>query len=114
MSQHIFFPFHEPSRCKVRVQIGWDRPLQVYYMVVMKADLDNLPPDDEGVVYSNLYDEGAPSQLADFKAIAERLEITVPDVIWRNAYADAERQVCNRVVYYDLAGGEVPADQIDD
>jgi hypothetical protein len=110
VSQHIFFPFHNQSQCKVRVQIGWDRPLQVYYMVVMKADLESLPDDDEGVIYSNLYDTDNPTEIAQFRAIAERLGLAVPDVIWRNAYADSERNIVNRTVFYDLAGNEVAED----
>lgn len=111
MSQHIFSTFHVQTQCRVRVQIGWDRPLQGFYMVVMKADTEKLAADDEGVVYSNLFDVGHPAELAHFRRVAELLEIRVPDVIWRNAYADSERNVVNHIAFYDAAGNVLPAEQ---
>jgi hypothetical protein len=112
MSQHIFSMFHVPSQCKVRVQIGWDRPMQTFYMVVEKFDIDSLPDDDEGLVYSNLDDDGHPThEIGYFREVAKQHEIRVPDVIWRNAYADSERNVGNKTVFYDCSGNVLPDEQ---
>ena len=111
MSQHIFTTLHVQTQCRVRVQIGWDRPMQGFYMVVMKAATEKLVDDDEGVVYSNLYDVGHPEELTYFRRVADELEIRVPEVIWRNAYADSERNVVNHISFYDAAGNVLPAEQ---
>lgn len=111
MSQHIFTTFHIQTQCRVQVQIGWDRPLQGFYMVVLKADTENLDDGDEGIVYSNLYDIGHPEELTHFRRVAEQLDIRVPEVIWRNAYADSERNVVNHIAFYDAAGNVLPAEQ---
>jgi hypothetical protein len=111
LSQHIFTTFHVQTQCRVRVQIGWDRPLKGFYMVVLKADTEKLADDDEGVVYSNLYDVGHPEELTHFRRVAEQLDIRVPEVIWRNAYADSERNVVNHIAFYDAAGNVLPTEQ---
>ncbi|MGE8065216.1 hypothetical protein [Pseudomonas sp. NPDC089569] len=111
MSQHIFSTFHTQTQCRVRIQIGWDRPMKGFYMVVLKADTEKLADDDEGVVYSNLYDVGHPKELSYFRRVAEKLEIQIPEVIWRNAYADGERNVVNHTAFYDAAGNVLTGEQ---
>lgn len=103
MSQHFVKFFHTQSSCLVRVQLGWDRPLQGFYMVVDK-EREGIDDGDESIVYSNLDDVGHPSDLAHFKVIASQLSLQVPDVMWRAAYLDSQHNAVNKQVFYSLAG----------
>lgn len=104
MSQHYLKVYHAQSSCSVRVQLGWDRPLQGFYMVVVKDGEEGLDVFDEGIVYSNLDDVGHPPDLAHFKAIASKLSLQIPDVMWRAAYLDSQHNSINKQVFYNLDG----------
>lgn len=103
MSQHYLKFFHEPSACEVRVQLGWDRPLRGFYMVALK-DQEDLPDDDDEVVYSNLNDVGHPSTLSHFRDVSEQLGFPIPDSMWRAAYNDSQLNIVNKQSYYDVSG----------
>ncbi|OEC65671.1 hypothetical protein A7D21_32845 [Pseudomonas sp. AP19] len=107
MSQHFVKLYHAQSNCLVRVQLGWDRPLQGFYMVVEKDSVEGLDDCDEGIVYSNLDDVGHPSDLAHFKEIASKLSVQIPDVMWRAAYLDSQHNAVNKQVFYSLDGDVV-------
>lgn len=107
MSQHSLKFYHEPTACVVRVQLGWDKPLQGFYMVALKEDQEDLADDDEGVVYSNLYDVGHPSCQSHFRDIAKSLGFPVPEAMWRGAYSDSQYNVSNQHAFYDLSGNLV-------
>ncbi|MBM5458535.1 hypothetical protein H8F21_13280 [Pseudomonas sp. P66] len=104
MSQHYLKFFHERSGCDVRVQLGWDRPLQGFYMVALKENQDALPDGDDGVVYSNLYDVGHTADLTHYKEVSKQLDFPIPDVMWRAAYLDFQHNAVNKQVFYDLEG----------
>lgn len=108
MSQHFLKFFHERSGCDVRIQLGWDRPLQGFYLVALKEDQDSLPDDDDGVVYSNLNDVGHPKDLSIFKRVSNQLGFPIPDVMWRAAYLDSQHNAVNKQVFY-AADGRVVA-----
>ena len=109
MSQHYIRFHHAPSNCEVCVQLGWDKPLQGFYMVALKLDMPELDDNDEGIVYSNLLDVGHPDTLQPFRDVSDRLAFPIPEVMWRNAYQDSQLSVVNKKFFYDLSGNQVPA-----
>jgi hypothetical protein len=45
----------------VMVAVGWDNPVQGYFMTIEPIDADNPDADEEtGLIYSNLSDEAIP------------------------------------------------------
>lgn len=53
MSQH-FLQTSLPDGRPVKIQTGWDRPLQGYYLVVERLDASEDADDDEIYLFSNL------------------------------------------------------------
>lgn len=53
MSQH-FLRTLLPDGRPVKIQTGWDRPLQGYYLVVERLDASEDADDDEIYLFSNL------------------------------------------------------------
>lgn len=104
MSQHFLKFFHAPTGCVVRVQHGWDRPLQGFYLVVQKDDQTALPDDDEGILYSNLFCVGHPPDQGYYREVAKQLGLPIPEEIWRAAYLDSQHNVVNKQAFYNAAG----------
>jgi hypothetical protein len=114
MSQHIF-----STQCNgkpVVVLMGWDRPLQGFFLVVEEdnesdAD-DHADESDEsdGYVYSNMEDPdlipwmGLPPTIDPFLAKLQDLGITIPARMVAEIQADAMANVGNRYVTYDESG----------
>lgn len=104
MSQHIARLECEKVGGHARVQLGWDKPLAEYYLVVF-AEEDAQCDNEDGIVYSNLDDPRSRGQELDyFKAIASNLGCEVPDAMWRAAYQDREVNAVNKIVFYSPAG----------
>ena len=104
MSQHIAQLECEKVGGHVRVQLGWDKPLAEFYLVVI-AESDAQCDNEEGIVYSNLDDLHSRGQELDyFKAIASNLGFEVPDAMWRAAYQDREVNAVNKTVFYSPDG----------
>lgn len=70
----------------VVIAIGWDNPLQGYFMTVEPAD-ENLQHEDineeSGMIYSNLDDERLsfprlPKQLDHFRTVLREMKIETP------------------------------------
>lgn len=105
MSQHHIRLNSLQADGLVRIQLGWDKPLAHFYMVVFAEE--GTPCDDpEGMIYSNLFDE-ASDQVQDlgyFKAVAHQLGCEIPETIWRAVYQDSEFNAVNKIVYYSAAG----------
>ncbi|MBK3919990.1 MULTISPECIES: hypothetical protein [Stutzerimonas] len=107
MSQH-----HVRLECKkaggpVCVQLGWDKPMAEFYLVVFTDPGDDKSKDEE-LVYSNLNDPRAAGQGLDyFKMIAKDLGCELPDSMWAAAYQDREFNVVNKVVFYSPAGNVI-------
>jgi len=106
MSQHIITLECRESGEQVRIQLGWDKPMSEFYMVVFVAPPEGQEPDDTNIVYSSLDDRRADGQqdLGYFKAVAVQLGCAVPDTLWRAAYQDREFNVVNKVHYYTPTG----------
>jgi hypothetical protein len=84
--------------------MGWDRPLQGFFLVVIT---DN---DDEGLIYSNLDDPeliycgGLPSELEYFRNVLVSLDIAVPARMLTEIESDGEVNCGNRSVVYRSDG----------
>ncbi len=85
MSQHFFNTVCES--CPVRVSMGWDRPLQYYFLTVQvlhaeeRAEGEDNAVGSEGFLYANLDDPSVPDvehQLLYFQRQLALLSIEVP------------------------------------
>lgn len=71
MSQHYFYTKHENEESKITM--GWDRPLQGYFMVIEK----NSDKDDP--FWSNLdYEKSHSKELDDFLSKLDQFKIKIP------------------------------------
>lgn len=94
MSQHILSTTTSRGR-KVTVTLGYDRPLNYVFCTVM---------DTNGwVIYSNLNDENAGTDLQDveyFEPVLRKLGIDAPEAMFDQVRADQALRVGNRVEHY--------------
>lgn len=98
MSSHIYRTLHRGR--PVRIQAGWDRPLQHYYLVVELVEPTEA--DGEGYLYSNLDDAAAWGccEFAYFEQQLERLGLRVPAALLTGVRSDRQHDVSNREVWY--------------
>ena len=97
MSQHKFHTQHNGK--PVIVQIGYDRPLGHYHMVVYEPGM----PDDP--VYSNLdQDDAFDLTLDDFRTALANLRVAVPESMFEQTELDAANRVGNRYVTHQADG----------
>ncbi|WP_321967031.1 hypothetical protein [Burkholderia cepacia] len=84
----------------MRIQAGWDRPLQHYYLVVELVEPTEA--DGEGYLYSNLDDAAAwgCGDFAYFERVLQGLGIRVPTALLAGVRSDREDNVSNREVWY--------------
>ncbi|RBB97328.1 hypothetical protein C3E97_028115 [Pseudomonas sp. MWU12-2115] len=108
MSQHIVRLEREGGRGQVRVQLGWDKPMSDFYLVVFEEPPEGQEFDEDRIVYSNLDDPNSiGKELGYFKTVAIKLGCEVPDLMWRAAYQDRDFNVVNKTVFYSQAGNIV-------
>ena len=122
MSQHRFDTKTSKGR-EVEVTIGYDRPLNGFFLVVSAAGFDtagtaNLNDSDEEddgddgdlFIYSNLGDVdlieqgGLTLDLDYFKSRLDLLGIGLPTAIEHELQEDRRQRVGNRYCLYDAAG----------
>ena len=112
MSQHRF-ETHIRTGQKVEVTIGYDRPLNGFFLVVTDLSQDQNADDgaeEDVFVYSNLDDVdlsalgGLTLDLDYFKHKLEQLGITLPTTIEYEVQEDRRQRVGNRVRLYDSTG----------
>lgn len=106
MSQHILSL--ELNGKQVDIQMGWDRPLQEFFMNV-SADLEDEDEDedDDGVTddYFSLYDQDADSGNLDyFIKVAAKMGITFPPAMVEQVKNDAQLNIGNRHVVWSADG----------
>lgn len=118
MSRHYFDT--EFKNCPVQVVLGYDRPLDCFFLTVMydppPAGGASLPPgapgrgdainDNRLIVYSNLADPaGAFNHDLDYyRAKLSALGISVPESMFRETEQDAVRRAGNRQVQHHADG----------
>lgn len=85
-----------PKGIRTRVVLGWDRPLQGYFMNIFQMSISG----PEAAVYSSLEDERTQNGYADnldvFTARLAALEIEVPRHVLESVYLDQLFNVGNR------------------
>lgn len=106
MSQH--FCDSEYQGKPVEVLIGWDKPLQQFFMVIEYKNDEDIPEDDlEGYVYSNLTDEEllkkplAEMSLDYFKSKLEELNIQIPSTMFPEVEKDKVNNEGNKEVHHN-------------
>ena len=102
MSRHFYKTTHEAR--PIEVLIGWDRPLQGFFMVIQWLDVADEDDDESEIVYSNLNDASLqpawPSTLTPFIRQLETLNIAVPQKMLQSVLTDGESNVGNNDVHY--------------
>lgn len=98
MSQHYFSLIHEGV--ETTVLMGWDRPLQGYFMVIEKST------DKDSPYWSNLdYVNSHPDSLDPFLAELEHLGIKLPCQMILEVVDDSFKNVGNKSVSHEIIGG---------
>ncbi|MBY0379413.1 MAG: hypothetical protein K2P99_03315 [Burkholderiales bacterium] len=93
MSQHHFFTLHNNK--KTHVLIGWDRPLQGFFLVIEKDG------DQDEPFWSNLnLQESHPKSLQPFILVLSKLGFTIPDILIEEVMQDGCRNIGNKVVVH--------------
>lgn len=108
MSQHIVSTLSEIIGDLVWVQLGWDKPLSEFYMVMFETVPDAEHYDEGRVIYSNELDPNGTGQGLDyFKGIATKFGCDIPQSLWLAAEGDKALNVVNRTVFYSRTGDEI-------
>jgi hypothetical protein len=107
MSQHFYnTQFQEKD---IQVMLGWDRPLQRFFLVITYQNEQDYDEDDDfgEVVYSNLNDKNLPDgdpkyqSLDYFKSVLSYFEILLPNEMLLNVYKDKLNNEGNKEVFYN-------------
>lgn len=115
MSQHYFDT--AIGERKVRVVLGWDRPLGHFFMTIEQlaaatvrteaspAAEDDEEAEDDGYLYSNLNELNPFGKSLDFfKAKLTELGITAPVSMFEQVRRDEALNVGNRYVWHNADG----------
>lgn len=105
MSQHAFTTTSK-SNARVGVLIGWDRPLQQFFLVV--EDLDAPENEESAYLYSYLSDQEANGcrDISYFEGKLQELGIEVPAEMLVEVAADQANNIGNRYVNHTPATTE--------
>lgn len=106
MSNHYFATTHKGH--PVTVNLGWDRPLSYFFMVITKPvelrDESQLV-DDEDYLYSNLHErEPFEMDLDYYRHVLNHFSISVPESMFKEVEEDMFNDVGNRVVTHQADG----------
>lgn len=88
---------------EVNVQMGWDVPLQYFYMVI-----DFVDSEDDEPLYSNLLDAeaGFAGELKYFAKKARSFGIEIPSTMFARLQTDEALNLGNESSSFDVAGVE--------
>ena len=108
MSQHYLDA--EINSVPVLVQMGWDKPLRQFYLVVFEVGEDGSADE---LVYSNLDDDSAPNApLKYFVSVLDRLGIKTPLAMIDEIERDKRNNTVNRVVQYASDGQIIKSENL--
>lgn len=105
MSQHVFNTRYQGK--PITVMMGWDRPLQGFFMVIEEIDRD-----EEHCIYSNLDDPtlgsltGLAPTIQPFINKLNELSISVPKEMLDGVTLDGVYNVGNKTAHYCIAGAQ--------
>lgn len=106
MSQHQF-PAALADGSKARVTVGWDRPLQGFFMLIERS---GRTKGDEVFAYSNMDDKnllnsfGLSPDLQYFEEKAKEFGIEIPRPVQQAVLQDGEVNTGNWLVGFDSKG----------
>ncbi len=93
MSQHHFFTLHHDK--KTHILLGWDKPLQGFFLVIEKED------DIDNPFWSNLdIKDSHPKKLDTFIMILKNMNIKLPDTIEQEVIRDSINNVVNKIIIH--------------
>lgn len=102
MSQHYFKTTYQGE--PVTILMGWDRPLQGFFMVIEKPQRKD---DDERYLYSNLNEEDShPKSLKPFLDVLRVFQIVLPGEMIHEVLEDKMINCGNKTVEHQAEGGE--------
>lgn len=101
MSKHLFkTKFHNEP---ITICIGWDRPLQGYFMFIERPECDQ---DEDRYLYSNLDDEEShPETIDRFLEILRCLNLAVPEPMVKEVLEDGVSNCGNKTVEHRIENG---------
>lgn len=106
MSRHYFVTSHKGY--PITVQIGWDRPMQYFFLVIPKpTELvdDAMQVEDDDYLYSNLHEADPFAHDLDYyRQVLRHFQIGVPESMFTEVLNDAAGNVGNREVLHDADG----------
>ncbi|AZD86822.1 hypothetical protein M5C90_24240 [Pseudomonas chlororaphis subsp. piscium] len=106
MSQHLFKTVHKGFT--VTVQLGWDRPMGYFFMVIHKPEnlIDSaMMVDDDDYLYSNLHEiHPFGKDLDYYRQVLRHFDITVPESMFIETQRDCESNAGNRVATHQADG----------
>jgi len=97
MSRHYFDTFHKGF--PVTVLVGWDRPMNYFFLVIKKPTglVENTMTFDD--LYSNLQEiDPFNHDLDYYREVLRHFQILVPESMFIEVQRDCERHIGNRVV----------------
>ncbi len=96
MSQHYF------SNSHYDVLVGWDRPLQGFFLVIDEEHSDgNMPL----TVYTNLCEKVPhPKTFDHFESVLKRFGVELPNALMEELLVDQKIQAGNKMVFWDQDG----------
>ena len=101
MSRHYFKTKY--SGKPVEVLMGYDRPLQGFFMVI---DYLEEPEEDDGYIFSNLWqDDPHPKTLQPYLEKLEELKISVPPEMIIEIEKDGRENMGNKNVRHSMNDG---------
>ncbi|MGO3130334.1 MAG: hypothetical protein ACTIJQ_00985 [Alcaligenes sp.] len=103
MSRHCFDTFHEGF--PINVLLGWDRPLDNYFLVIEKPANVIENPMTFDHLYSNLHEVDPFDHGLDYyREVLRSFQIDVPESMFIEVERDRERHTGNRVVTHKADG----------
>jgi hypothetical protein len=102
MSQHYYHETDPDGSC-IKVLLGWDRPLQHVFLVVMKESECQM----EELLYSNLDDPKSYGQdLVYYRNKVSDLGLSLPETMYTEVERDQVNNAGNRFVQHTFEGFE--------
>mgnify|MGYP001599630229 CR=1 FL=1 len=105
MSQHICHTTHQGR--PVTVMLGWDRPLQEFFLTVelVGASAEGAKSEEDLIIYSTMYDHSGKWAYLDYlKEKLASLEIDVPKTMFTEVQTDQRIGGGNRVAIHTETG----------
>ena len=113
MSQHKFTTMHDND--EIVVTLGWDRPLQGFFMTIVKKPNPGKTIDEHNPVY--LFncldqDESHPREISGFLFELAHRGIVIPQQMLNELLSDNTDNIGNKIVDHRYVNGEYVREQM--